>query len=308
MSGGSQGQVVVSAGKETDIFQYLIEHEPLLSKYSIDAREYIYAPPKKERIHAVFPDARVVKQVRESKGFFPCVAACKRVLERYGLVFVYCKAGQHRAPTVASELSDIKRHVIHLSSMHVIWEDVLMLLRHSIHPFSSVLVTAGIRTYPRGRLCVGWDCRAWMSKSGYKFPAIQFGQAVEVLGEDQQLGVLGLDDQIPGTCVIRLLESGVVCLVLSNFLLPISICALHLGFEDRLLMLERRRALVYNGSVTGGNAVDGKVAHVRSCTEPILQQLGPGLVDVALVAVGGERVADARDARRRSDAPCAAEG
>ena len=96
--------IALSIGIECKMFAELTNIFPDLRKNVIDVRKWISAPRQHERVKGYFPDRRVVNQVKASSGFEEAVKRCQEMLRTTGIVVVGCKGGNHRAPTVASQL------------------------------------------------------------------------------------------------------------------------------------------------------------------------------------------------------------
>ena len=143
----------------------------------------------------------------------------------YGIVLIGCKAGHHRAPTVAAEFSDPALHIIHkLLAPGVTCEDLLMVINHCRLTFSHPSITHGISSYTGERLYIGWDCCYFLLSNGVPIPAMQFGQRLI------HYRIEGNDPALAGTAVVRFHGSDIDRRIVLTYVLPYSICSLHPAF------------------------------------------------------------------------------
>ena len=61
-------------------------------------------PPLNQRVRWTFPDPENESVLASRPGFERAVTKCQQELDQNGIVFVLCKGGNHRAPTVASRV------------------------------------------------------------------------------------------------------------------------------------------------------------------------------------------------------------
>ena len=224
MSQRCVSQVIVSVGIESFFFTELIKEDSNLWRYVVDVRSFIRPPPREHRTGTVFPDVAVVAQVRGSPGFQNAQYACRHVLEKYGLAIIGCRGGRHRAPTVAYSIANSFSHLIHSSLSFISIQDLLMLFRHWICEYSDASIVRHISLHSVETLCVGWKCHSFLSKFGIEFCALEFGQLITYLKPEP------LESTLAGTGRVKFVGSDVEHQILLNFLLPISICACHVGF------------------------------------------------------------------------------
>ena len=155
------GGVIVSSGVRSARFTQLLKLLPEAANVVVDVKEWLHAPRRADRIHASYPNPQIIKQVRAGKGFVPCVTHCENVLRQKGVVVVVCKGGNHRAPTVAAELSSAKRHVVHLTMDDVSVEDVAVLVGSCIGDgrLSTQLCESagGQNNFGPWTCCIGWE-------------------------------------------------------------------------------------------------------------------------------------------------------
>ena len=148
----SHGGVVISLGRNTKLYSWLMENMPRCKELMVDVQDPLPAPPWAQRTPGVFPDPCVVDRIRAQKNFQYCVNLCKQKLRKYGIVLVYCKGGNHRAPTVAHELGQLFHHrgvgsffllTPHAADFPVTSRDAVLSMRCSQHePFDDCAFAA----------------------------------------------------------------------------------------------------------------------------------------------------------------------
>ena len=163
----NHGGVVISLGWDTPLYQYITKNIPDALEVLVNVADILDPPKKEDRIKgAIFPDKDVVKQVRDHRNFEEAKECCERKLDRWHIVLVCCKGGNHRAPTVADSLKRPGRFIIHAT---------LGRRQHNIPPrYIEVLVHACVESRNTAnfyrqltqdleankyttQLCVGWQ-------------------------------------------------------------------------------------------------------------------------------------------------------
>ena len=215
------GEVVISIGLETSLYKALSQEDYGIKQILIDVRPYIDSPPKHDRVPFDFPHPVLIKQVKENPGFAAAVAASAATLNQYGIVLIGCRAGRHRAPTVAEDFKHPHRHVIHTTKERHNLRDLLILFQHCYYEAADRIISQSLRRYPAANLCVGWACRSFVCRNGVEFCALRFGQQIRKLRIET----------VDGTGFVCFDEdSQVEHRILLCFLLPRAICLLHPGF------------------------------------------------------------------------------
>ena len=156
--------VVISIGCNTALFARLMNQIPEARKLVVDVAELLPAPLRHTRTKAVYPDCDVVFRIREQKNYITAVRMCDEVLQKHGIVLVACKGGNHRSPTVASELKDIGRFVVHATlrtRLPLCFEDIASLVHACVvcssrSAFYDSLIRDSEDAESDMQLCVGW--------------------------------------------------------------------------------------------------------------------------------------------------------
>ena len=218
------GGAVISLGWDTDVYRWLLAEIPEVVQLTLDVTRFLPAPPRAERIRGTFPDNGVICQVREQEGFSACVSACHEVLASHGIVLVMCKGGRHRAPTVAHEMSQKGRYVVHatlrwpsISPAHVACLIHACVRCRSRDTFYNMLLTM-----PNQRLCVGWSPGNPDTRETHtEVPYVKHGARVQVLEADET------------DCVVRVAPTEYTCKLPLTWLLPESVCQSYVRVDDR---------------------------------------------------------------------------
>ena len=210
--------VVISLGRETALYEYVLKEIPEAHQLVVNVASSLPAPPRHERVkRAFFPDASVVSRIRQQQGFSEVVQQCELVLQRYGIVLVMCKGGNHRAPTVADCLKRKGRFVIHatLATRRAFCCTHIATLVHAC-----VRCSNGVEFYSRliresedlrceSQLCVGWD--AADLETCEVDPTVSFLRAGSNV---QVLEMRGCE------CLVRDRETGHTCALPVTWLVP----------------------------------------------------------------------------------------
>ena len=209
------GGAVISLGWDTHFYKWILAEIPEVEHLVVDVTQFLPAPPRAERIRGTFPDNGVISQVREQEGFSACVSACHEMLASRGIVLVMCKGGNHRAPTVAHEMSQRGRYVIHatLRGTSIPPAHVACLIHACVRCQSRDTFYNMLFTMPNERLCVGWtpgnpDTRETLME----VPYVRHGARVQVLEADETY------------CMVRVVATGHTCKLPLTWLLPESVC------------------------------------------------------------------------------------
>ena len=130
------GWAVVSIGlgdhhgqgrEKYDALLHLLPHS-LVALLLVDVRPSLPAPERSQRPRGKFPDPGVVMGVRQSRGFERVLAECRAKLQYNGIVYICCNRANHRAPTVAAELSrETDCYVVHAGLSNVTAKDIATL-------------------------------------------------------------------------------------------------------------------------------------------------------------------------------------
>ena len=148
--------LVITMGMDTHLYRELMHWVPQVVHWTVDVRRdpehpdgWLSAPPRHERISGSWPDRGIVSQVKNFNGpaaFRAAVRACKEKLERFGVVIVCCRGGQHRAPTVGDELA---RHfpvgfAVHTRFLRLNINDVLSIVHVFGHCSTEIMFSSRV--------------------------------------------------------------------------------------------------------------------------------------------------------------------
>jgi len=199
-------------GRETyDALLALLPHS-LVALLLVDVRPSLPAPKKSERPRGNFPDPGVVMGVRLNSQFERVLAECREKLQRNGIVYIGCNRANHRAPTVAAELSrETDCYVVHAGLSNVTAKDIATLTwacfqnRMSLPNYSLDVgrYFAEMRQAPV--LTLGWDWRGFEGCQPFQhcravIPIMRRGTALCLLGTLEQHTPAGADH--PFTCAV----------------------------------------------------------------------------------------------------------
>ena len=149
-----------------------------------------------------------------------CVERCREVLNKYGIVLVLCKGGNHRAPTVAHELLPEGGYTVHatLGRMHALPLYVAALIHACIRcengaAFYRDLINASRHPRSRFQLCIGWTT--------YDFGECASSEDKMLVDHGTEVQALEMDGDL---CTVQIQSTGYIRKLPVTWLLPKCIC------------------------------------------------------------------------------------
>ena len=157
------GFIVLSIGKESRLYNNLVDLLPEVATVTVDIRKWIPDIPRHHQIRAWFPDDRVKAQVQSSEGFEQAVKACLHILREYGIVVVADNMGVYRAPTTAEVVQEAARnpYIVHCNvrnecGIHA-WEAALLVRSCISSRTFSEARHAQCLVDLQPQVCLGWE-------------------------------------------------------------------------------------------------------------------------------------------------------
>ena len=199
-------------GRETyDALLDLLPHS-LVALLLVDVRPSLPAPEKSKRPRGKFPDPGVVMGVRQSRGFERVLAECRAKLQYNGIVYIGCNKANHRAPTVAAELSrESGCYVVHAGLSNVTAKDIATLTwacfqnRMNLPNYSLDVARYFAEMREPPELTLGWDWRGFEGCQPFQhcravIPIMRKGTVLSLLGTLEQHTPAGAEH--PFTCAV----------------------------------------------------------------------------------------------------------
>ena len=187
----------------------------LVALLLVDVRPSLPAPEQSKRPRGKFPDPGVVMGVRQSRGFERVLAECRAKLQYNGIVYIGCNKANHRAPTVAAELSrESGCYVVHAGLSNVTAKDIATLtwacfqnrMNQPNYSLDVARYFAEMREPPE--LTLGWDWRGFEGCQPFQhcravIPIMRKGTTLCLLGTLEQHTPVGRPQlphrrQLPG--------------------------------------------------------------------------------------------------------------
>ena len=209
--------VVISLGWNTALFTALVNNIPEVRKLMVHVDELLPAPPRNMRTDAVYPDCNVVLRIHKQMHFTTAVRICQKMLEEHGIVLVVCKGGNHRSPTVASQLRSVGRFVVHATLRtrpSFCFEDIASLIHACVAcssrgAFYGRLIRDSQDEGLDMQLCVGWSAANMETyEKDARVSYVEPGRDIHVLKTSEDW------------CEVKDAKTGCMCTIPVTWLVP----------------------------------------------------------------------------------------